>query len=225
MIGLVDFDRIQEILLLVVPGFVSLKVWMLINPSQRLRLSSYVLDLVVYSVLNFVALSWLFAIAEEAAFLVRVAVGIAVFAVAPAAWPLLLRALLNRRFLRGRIVHPVPSSWDHFFGSLQQRQSCFVLIHLKNGNLIGGLYAGDSFASSYPEPQNLYLSEVWNVDGRGRFVSKIEGTRGVLVSEKMISYIEFYDVEFGDAGGASDEGSTGRVAAGERATGRAAVVE
>lgn len=190
MLELLDFDRVHEVIILIVPGFVSLRVWTLINPTARLRMSHYVLDVVVYSVLNFAALSWLIAVVEDSALPIRVVSWFAVLVVAPAAWPLLLRALLQRKFLRGRIVHPIPLAWDHFFG---RRRHCFVLVHLKNGNVIGGLYSGDSFASSYPERQEIYLSEVWRVDGRGRFQSKVDATRGVLVSHDVIEYLEFYD--------------------------------
>ena len=39
MLELLNFDRIEEILILIVPGFVSLKMWMLVNPTARLKLS------------------------------------------------------------------------------------------------------------------------------------------------------------------------------------------
>jgi len=190
MLELLNFDRIEEILILIVPGFVSLKMWMLVNPTARLKLSDYVLDIVVYSALNFVALSWLLHITVSSPIVMRVIVGLGVLVLVPAAWPLLLRAILNRRFLRGRIVHPIPLPWDHFFFTVD---ACFVLVHLKNGQLLGGRYTGDSFASSYPERQELYLSKVWRVDGRGRFQSKVDATRGVLVNQEMIAYLEFYD--------------------------------
>lgn len=72
MLELLDFDRVHEIVILIVPGFVSLRVWTLIYPTARLRLSHYVLDVVVYSVLNFAAQSWLIVIVEDRALLIRV---------------------------------------------------------------------------------------------------------------------------------------------------------
>ena len=199
MLELLDFDRLEEILVLIIPGFVSLKVWTLINPTARLKIADYLLDIIAFSTLNFVALSWLLAITTGSPLWLRVVAGIGVFVGAPAVWPVLLRRTLNWRALRGRIVHPVPLAWDHFFG---KGDSCFVLIHLKNGNVIGGLYTGESFASSYPEPQEVYLSEVWRVDEQGRFRDRIEGTKGVLVNHQVIEYIEFFS-----AGGTSNEGS------------------
>ena len=37
MLELLDFDRLEEILVLIIPGFVSLKVWTLINPTAPAR--------------------------------------------------------------------------------------------------------------------------------------------------------------------------------------------
>ena len=178
MLELLDFDRLEEILVLIIPGFVSLKVWTLINPTARLKLADYLLDIIAFSTLNFVALSWLLLMVDQSSSvpqLVRIVVRIAVFVVFPAAWPVLLRTILGSRVMRGRIINPVPLAWDHFFG---KGEPCFVLVHLKNGNVLGGLYTGESFASSYPEPQEIFLSEVWKVDEAGRFQHKIEETKG-----------------------------------------------
>ena len=197
MLELLDLERIDEIIVLIVPGFVSLKVWTLINPTARLQLSNYVLDIVVYSALNFGVLSWILVVTGDSSLSKRIVAGLVVFVVAPTVWPLLLRAILNSRRLQGRIVNPIPLAWDHVFG---KGDPYFVLVHLKDGNLIGGLYAGDAFASSYPEVQEIYLSEVWRIDEKGRFQKKIEATRGVLLNRDVIEYLELYD-----AGGSPDE--------------------
>ena len=199
MLDLLDFDRLEEILVLIIPGFVSLKVWTLINPTARLKLADYLLDIIAFSALNFAALSWLLAITTDSPLWLRIIVGIGVFIGAPAAWPVLLRATLNWRVLRGRIIHPDPLAWDYFF---RQGHSCFVLVHLKDGKVIGGLYNGESFASSYPESQDIYLGEVWKVDEQGRFQSRIDATMGALVNHAVIDYLEFYA-----AGGSSSEAS------------------
>jgi hypothetical protein len=148
MLELLDFGRLEEILVLIIPGFVSLKVWTLINPTARLKLADYLLDIIAFSTLNFVALSWLLLMVDQSSSvpqLVRIVVRIVVFVVFPAAWPVLLRTILGSRVMRGRIINPVPLAWDHFFG---KGEHCFVLVHLKNGNVLGGLYTGESFASS-----------------------------------------------------------------------------
>ena len=63
MADLIQVDRLQLLLVVVVPGFVSLKVWGLVNPSRRLNASDSLIEIICYSFLNFAALFWL--IAEE----------------------------------------------------------------------------------------------------------------------------------------------------------------
>ena len=79
MLELLDFDRLEEILVLIIPGFVSLKVWTLINPTARLKLADYLLDIIAFSALNFAALSWLLAITTDSPLWLRIIVGVGVF--------------------------------------------------------------------------------------------------------------------------------------------------
>lgn len=60
----------------------------------------------------------------------------------------------------------IPKAWDHFFRN--RRKACWVLVHLKGGGLVGGVFSKNSFASSYPDPEDLYLEEVWQVSGQPR---------------------------------------------------------
>ena len=63
---------------------------------------------------------------------------------------------------------------------------------LKNGNQIGGKYGVSSFSSTFPNPKEIYIEEVWNLNKKGRFKNKQEQTAGILITENEISTIEFY---------------------------------
>ncbi|WP_407921100.1 DUF6338 family protein [Acetivibrio mesophilus] len=67
-------------------------------------------------------------------------------------------------------------------------------MHLKSGKLIGGLYAGESFASSFPYKEDIYISEVWGVNEKGEFLDRIEGTKGMWISKDYFDYIEFFEI-------------------------------
>jgi hypothetical protein len=69
-----------------------------------------------------------------------------------------------------------------------------MLIHIKNGRIIGGLYGPDSFASSYPEKEDVYLQETWKIDGKGKFLKKIADTKGLLINPNTIEYIELFNI-------------------------------
>ena len=110
----------------------------------------------------------------------------------PIIWPIVLKNLLSSKLLRGRIIHPTPKAWDHFFSL---GEPFWVLLHLKSGDLIGGLYGENSFAPSFPNEQDLYLEEVWRVDGNGQFIEKIDETGGLLIRDQEIEFLEFFEIE------------------------------
>jgi hypothetical protein len=91
--------------------------------------------------------------------------------------------------IKKKIINPIPKAWDVFF---RKQQPCFMMVHLKNGQIIGGLYAYASAASSYPEKEDLYLQELWELDDEGRFEKPIDGTMGLLVNNDSVDYIELF---------------------------------
>jgi uncharacterized protein DUF6338 len=92
----------------------------------------------------------------------------------------------------------IPTPWDFFFR--KQWMSCFVLIHFKSGGRIGGYYGVKSYASEYPEPQQIYLEALWKITAEGRFVEKVPGTLGAIIRFDECSMIELIS-----AGGENDE--------------------
>ncbi|GHH88246.1 hypothetical protein GCM10018793_67240 [Streptomyces sulfonofaciens] len=71
-----------------------------------------------------------------------------------------------------------PSAWDHMF---RHRGSCFVRVRLKDGTWVGGWYGSGSYATSYPEPAELFLESAWRMNPDGSFAGRIERTAGLHV--------------------------------------------
>lgn len=117
-----------------------------------------------YSILNFAFLFWLVYIIfnNELCIIYQILI-LLLFVVFTIIWPIIISKILKSDKLKGRIIYPTPKAWDHFFNS---GESCFMLIHLKNDKLIGGLYAQNSFTSSFPAPEDLYLTEAWKVTNK-----------------------------------------------------------
>lgn len=87
----------------------------------------------------------------------------------------------------------LPRAWDAVFS----KDRCYWLrIILKEGTKIGGYYGPNSFASSYPHGDDVYVEDVWNLD-EGE-THKEHTPKGLLVERKEISRIEVYQVEEGD---------------------------
>jgi hypothetical protein len=67
---------------------------------------------------------------------------------------------------------------------------------LKNGQSLGGLYTAQSFASSYPEKEDLFLAELWILDEKGVFLAPVENTGGLLVNFEEVSFMEIFNLDF-----------------------------
>ena len=115
-------------------------------------------------------------------------------------WPVILFKVLKSNVMkRFGVTHPTPKPWDYVFS---RKEGYWVILHLKDGRRIGGRYDVKSFASSFPNDEQLYLEEVWELDPAGRFVRKIGRTRGIMVSWNDLYAIELFD------GGEEGEPST-----------------
>jgi hypothetical protein len=177
----------QLLIIFVAPGFISLKVWGLLNSSPRFRLSESLIEAVIYSSWNAVFFVWLFGILKSVHAIL--AYGLVCIAL-PVLWPVLVYNLSKIRFFKTRIT---PTAWDHFFNL---KEDCFILLHLKSGQILGGLYTDKSFASAYPEKEDLYLSELWRLNEKGEFQEPVENSGGLLVNFEEVSFIEIFKLNF-----------------------------
>lgn len=189
-----QMSTIPLFLIFFVPGFVSMKVYDLLIAGERRDFSRAVLEAMGYGALNFAALSWLIIIAQSAGFFrdYKIAYYIVMFLIlfiTPVLWPILYLRLSSLPSVAKYIVHPVRSPWDYVFG---KREPFWVIVHLRDGRRIGGKFATASFASSAPYPESLYMEELWEIDEKGRFVKRIERSRGMIVFEKEMLGVEFF---------------------------------
>lgn len=96
-----------------------------------------------------------------------------------------------RRFAK-LVVHPVPLSWDYIFS---RGKSYWVIFHLKNGQRIGGYYSSGSFASTYPDTQEIYVEELWRLDENGTFKEMVKSSAGGYFRTEDCHFIEFLSLE------------------------------
>ncbi|WP_435927539.1 DUF6338 family protein [Dryocola sp. BD613] len=191
-----DFNKLFIFILFVVPGFISIKVYEALHPSVKKDSSKIIIDAVAYSCINY-ALWFLPVYFSEkndlfnySSFLYY-SLYLFVFLISPLLLPVTLHKLRLSQFFRKRLPHPVGRPWDFFF---RNAPACWVIITLKDGKRIGGLYSGNAFASSSPEPEQIFLSESWHVNEDGGFERRKERTLGILVLTTDILTIEFYSI-------------------------------
>jgi len=190
-----EIDKVFLFLVLVLPGFISLKVYDSLIASDKRDFSKAIVEIVCFSVLNFAALSWLLVYISGVEFVKNHPIQywvviFLVFLVFPVLWPFFYLKLTKTKLFKKYMLDPRKQPWDAVFSN--KDESYWVVIHLKNGKKIRGKYATNSFASAYPSERQIYLEELWEPNEKGGFKSKVVRTKGVIVSQDEISLIKFY---------------------------------
>lgn len=190
-----EIDKLQLFLIFFIPGFISMKVYDLIVPRERRDFSKGVVEAIGYSSLNFALLSWLIILIHSGSFSInyRVIYYILLFCILfifPVIWPIVFFKIAEWEPIARRISHPIQKPWDWVF---RKRESFWVIVHFADGRRIGGRYDTQSFASSFPSPEQIYLEEVWRLDENGAFIEPIERSRGMIVLSKDIIAVEFFE--------------------------------
>ncbi|WP_034486860.1 DUF6338 family protein [Actinomadura oligospora] len=112
--------------------------------------------------------------------------GLVLFVLVPA-FAAFLVTRRERRRLNAARYQATPTAWDQMF---RKQGSCFVRVRMKDGSWAGGWYGKDSYATSYPHPQELYLESAWMMDGEGAFLRRVDGSGGLFVRSADTDYLE-----------------------------------
>ncbi len=97
----------------------------------------------------------------------------------------LVKRLLGR--LGFRTVHPIPTAWDYHFG---RNRAYWVVVRLKDGSEVYGLFGPQSFAGDDPDERDLYVEAVFELTEGGEWAPR-EDTGGIIIKADEISTIEF----------------------------------
>jgi len=191
-----SISSIQLFIIFVMPGFISMQVYRLLMPARQLDWANAAISGLFYSSVNYAFclpfLSLLaFSFTSESHPYLYAAVGFFILLVAPIIWPCLFARFLRSKKLMKNLQIPFPSAWDYYF---DKRMPCFVLIHLKNGRMIGGYYGVNSFATSFPSDGDIYFETVYAVDEKGKFGQPIANSTGALIRRDDYSYIEIFGI-------------------------------
>jgi Family of unknown function (DUF6338) len=92
-------------------------------------------------------------------------------------------------------IDPTPTAWDFAF---KRGGPYLVRVQLRDGEWVGGLFGPESFASAYPERQELFLEQAWRLDEEGEFVSPIADSDGLLVHAEAIEIVELMQASMED---------------------------
>lgn len=179
--------------LFIMPGFISMRVYRLFHPAPDNDTSKILIDVVSYSCINYsfllipIYLIEINRIFFSHPFLYYLFYFL-VLIIIPVLLPILLLKTRQSPRIRQKLPHPMARAWDYFFST---NQCCWVLVTLKNGKKYGGLYSYNSFATSRPEPEQLYLEKHWALDEEGDFDHELTDTLGILILTNEIESVEF----------------------------------
>jgi hypothetical protein len=189
-----DVFRIDlPLVLVLVPGFVAMKVYDLLVPSERRNWTDSVLEVFAYGTIQFAltywALDWFAGVVGGRPWLTRAAMTTYLLVV-PSILGIGAYGILRWERMRRWVRHPARSGWDYFFG---QRKKCWVLCHLKGGEVLGGKFGDRSLATTYPDRMDIYIEEVWRISPEGKLTERVERTAGAYIRMDDCRMIEFFD--------------------------------
>jgi hypothetical protein len=191
----IDVHTLPLFVVLIVPGFIAVKIYDLLVPSERRDWSGHLMEVMSYGTLNFGMWFWALDPIGRAGtshpWLSRLAMALVLFA-SPALLGVFACGILKSGLLGRWIRHPTPSAWDYLFSL---GLDCWVVCHLKSGKVVAGRLTKDSFASTFPRRRDLYVGEVWEIAKSGRLLRRVPNTSGVLLSMEDCEFLEFFEME------------------------------
>jgi hypothetical protein len=191
-----DADKLLLFIAFAIPGFISLKLYETVFPSEPRASSERVIDAVAYSCINYAVLVWPIYEVETQQLRVTnphgyIAFYVFVLLIAPALLVLVYAALRRANLMQNVLPHPTEKPWDFVFG---KRFPYWVIVTLQDGNKIAGRYGERSFASSAPAPAQLYLEEAWVFKDDG-FERQRTDTAGILILGPDIVSVELVNIK------------------------------
>ena len=183
------------------PGFILHTTLSIFVPQKAERPQIVLLRYFALSCLNYTVWSWLIYLIFRgqlfAASPVWTAVAwVVMILVSPLALGIFLGCISQREVTR-RVLqkfgfhpsHPIPTAWDYKFSKIPDRR--WVLVTLKDGNTVAGLFGSKSFASSEAGERDLYIQEVFKVNDKVSW-QRAPRNDGILIHGDQIKHIEFW---------------------------------
>lgn len=189
-----DPGKLVLFIAFVIPGFVSLKAYEALGLGSPRDTNQQLIDAIAYSCLNYAILSVAIVSVELSELRSTSpwtygAFWFFVLFIAPIGWTCAVWKLRHSEFVLKAIPHPVGRPWDFVFA---QRRPYWVIVRLKDGSQIAGRYDSESFASSSPQPEQIYLQETWRLNQDGGFDRARTDTAGIIVLGAEIVAIELF---------------------------------
>lgn len=194
---LANFDVVFYTSIFVLPGFLIKEIINSLSPPKKSSDGIYFLSCMVYSICNCAVWSWLYNIIYSlhinhpnwywVLIVLTTILGAILFAliVGIVKQKHLISKLLRKSPLN--FIDSTPTAWDYYFS---KQKSAWIIVTLKDDKTVYGLFSDLSFASSEQEERDIYIEEIYDINGKNEWV-KDERTDGIYIPKDMIKTIEF----------------------------------
>src|ERR1700680_479654 len=199
-----SLGEVLNFLLLCVPGTIAVSIYDVRVPGERRKFGEMSIALVTYSALIDIA-ALIFLTFHPISLCSPLFPAGGSHPVPCDPWPPIVFALFfvvilpaavgwfsfdARRWL-SRIVlalSPVPMAWDELFSRLaEKKEPVAIVLTLKDGSKVGGVWDKDAFVSTYPADGDLLIAVPCTLDPQtGQIAQRIAGSQGLLVKRDDI---------------------------------------
>lgn len=187
-----QFNKLLLAVLFLIPGFVCAKVYATCAGMASPDAGKSLVEALAFSCLTYglaspfiyLAIHYQWTEITWAAFFLWPAL----LFVLPAALAIFWVKARKWRCLQNFMPHPIGKAWDFVFG---QRRCYYVIVTLKSGRRIGGVYGESSFTSSGLSEEQIYIETIWEIDEEQGFLNRRDHSCGILISHDRIETIEF----------------------------------
>jgi hypothetical protein len=178
-----------------IPGFVALKAYEMFVPGgARADNATKFIDAVAYSCVIYaifgVPLYWLLMSewARKNPTVSTLALTLVFFGV-PVIAAALWRLMRQSKLFQSIAPHPTLKPWDYVFS---QRKPYWIKVHLTDGHIYAGKFSANSFASSPPADEEIFLEECWLLNEKGGFDRAKKRSAGLLLLKGQIKAVELF---------------------------------
>ena len=194
-----SFDALLYTAVFLVPGFIWSSVMTILIPRRAAATELRLLEFLTLSCINHALWIWLLVPLFRGGWMNSAPIWSGVLLVFPVlVSPIILGALSGwarqrdwMKLLLGRFgfrtVHPVPTAWDFQFA---RGKPYWVVVTMKDGSRVFGLYGYQSFAGDEPSERDLYLEAVFEPTNTGEW-APVQDSGGIIIKAEQIAAIEF----------------------------------
>lgn len=199
MLTFPTFGALVLTALFIVPGYIWSTVYSRLVPRRSLETQVRIIEFLTLSCLNHAPWFWLFGLLFATEFSKRHPGWTGILLILPGiVSPIILGLVFGHmdqldwmRKSLGRFgfrsIHQIPSAWDYHFS---RQLPYWVIVTLKDGSRVYGLFGYRSFAGDDPKERDLYLEAVCVPKEDGEWMP-VEGNGGILLKAEQVAAIEF----------------------------------